>query len=325
MKKMDYKNNLDVIVPLYRPDKKFDKMLVQLLKQTKKPENIWLLNTECYPEFSTEAMKKRVDELVAKVKIVGSESVNIHLISIEKDEFDHGGTRAYGASLSNSSYMVYLTQDAIPKDEYLLENLLKPLEEEMVAVSYGRQDAAKDATIVETYTRIFNYPSKDERKSKEDLERLGIKTFFCSNVCAAYKKSVYEDLGGFVAKTIFNEDMIYASGVIEAGYQIAYASKAVVIHSHHYTCMQQLRRNFDLGVSQEEYRSIFSKVSSEKEGTKLVKQTIEYLFHQKEYIELVDFILESGFKYAGYLLGKNHRLLPQPFKVWLSMNKSYWR
>ena len=31
--------------------------------------------------------------------------------------------------------------------------------------------------------------------------------------------------------TIFNEDMIYAAGVIQAGYAIAYAADAKVIHS----------------------------------------------------------------------------------------------
>lgn len=322
---MDQNKNLDVIIPLFRPDKKFDKLLIQLLKQTVKPKNIWLLNTEVLPDYASETIKKRVHELVSRTKIAGSESVNIHVISIEQSEFDHGGTRAYGASLSTSEYMVFMTQDAIPNNERLLENLIEPFKMEEVAVTYGRQEAAQNAKLVEKYTRIFNYPSTDQIKSGEDLSRLGIKTYFCSNVCAAYRKSVYEDLGGFVARTIFNEDMIYAAGVIKAGYKIYYASKASVIHSHHYSWIQQLRRNFDLGVSQEEYKSIFKNISSEKEGTKLVKQTIGYLIDQREYIELIDFILESGFKYLGYLLGKQHRLLPQPFKVWLSMNKSYWK
>ena len=322
---MNQNKNLDVIIPLFRPDKKFDKLLIQLLKQTTKPKNIWLLNTEVLPDYATEVIKQRVDGLVSSIKIAGSESVNIHIISIEQSEFDHGGTRAYGASLSNSEYMVFMTQDAIPKNEYLLENLMEPFRMEDVAISYGRQEAAQNATLVEKYTRIFNYPSTDKLKSKEDLNHLGIKTYFCSNVCAAYRKSVYEDLGGFVARTIFNEDMIYAAGVIKAGYKVYYASKAAVVHSHHYSYMQQLRRNFDLGVSQEEYQSIFKNISSEKEGTKLVKQTLSYLINQREYIELVDFILESGFKYLGYLLGKKHRLLPQPLIIWLSMNKSYWR
>ena len=44
---------------------------------------------------------------------------------------------------------------------------------------------------------------------------MGIKTYFCSNVCAAYKKDIFEKLGGFVDRTIFNEDMIYAGNLIQ--------------------------------------------------------------------------------------------------------------
>ena len=54
----------------------------------------------------------------------------------------------------------------------------------------------------------------------------GIKTFFCSNVCAAYRREIYEELGGFVRHTIFNEDMIYAAKAVEAGYSVAYAADA---------------------------------------------------------------------------------------------------
>ena len=49
-------------------------------------------------------------------------------------------------------------------------------------------------------------------------------------------------------KTIFNEDMIYAADLIHAGYGIAYAADAKVVHSHNYSCSQQFHRNFDLGV-----------------------------------------------------------------------------
>ncbi len=68
---------------------------------------------------------------------------------------------------------------------------------------------------VEAYTRIFNYPKESRIKSKEDLPKLGIKTFFCSNVCAAYRKSEYNALGGFPLHTIFNEDMIFASHLLK--------------------------------------------------------------------------------------------------------------
>ena len=44
--------------------------------------------------------------------------------------------------------------------------------------------------------------------------------------------------------------MIYAAAAIQAGYRIAYAAQARVVHSHNYTFRQQFCRNFDLGVSQ---------------------------------------------------------------------------
>ena len=68
-----------------------------------------------------------------------------------------------------------------------------------------------------------------------DLPKLGVKTFFCSNVCAMYDRRTYEELGGFVESTLFNEDMIYAGHLVQAGYAIAYAADAKVWHWHNYT------------------------------------------------------------------------------------------
>ncbi len=125
---------------------------------------------------------------------------------------------------------------------------------------------------MERYTRQFNYPEQPSVKTKADLLRLGIKTYFCSNVCAAYKRDIFEQLGGFVNHTIFNEDMIYAAGVIQAGYAITYAADAKVFHSHNYSGWQQFTRNFDLGVSHVQYPAVFDGVPPEGEGMKLVKK-----------------------------------------------------
>lgn len=316
---------IDVIIPVYRPDRKLEMLLEKLVMQSLLPNKIILLNTEVFPEFSTTEIKKRVTELFHKIKVLGSKKVDIQIVSIAKEEFDHGGTRAYGSTLSDADYMIYMTQDAVPKDFALIHELIKPFEDPSVAVVYGRQEAQINAPIMEQYIRLFNYPDKDCKKTKADLERLGIKTFFSSDVCATYRKDIYEELGGFVKRTIFNEDSIFAANAIEADYAIYYASNAKVLHSHSYTLMEQLRRNFDLGVSQREYQDIFSRVSSEKEGTKLVKQALSYLYDQKRYIEMFEFIMECGFKYIGYFLGKRYTYLPQKLCQWLSMNKAYWR
>ena len=143
-------------------------------------------------------------------------------------------------------------------------------------------------------------------------------------MCAAYKKDIFEKLGGFVERTIFNEDMIYAGNLIQAGYKIAYAAEARVIHSHNYSCIQQFHRNFDLGVSQAEHPEIFESVKSEGEGIRLVKQTFSYLIAKKKIWLIPGFIMQSGFKYAGYLAGKKYRKLPSGVIMWCTMNPSYW-
>ena len=161
-------------------------------------------------------------------------------------------------------------------------------------------------------------------KSKEDLDELGIKTYFCSNVCALYKHRIYDELGGFVRHTIFNEDSIMAANTIDAGYKIAYVADATVVHSHRYTYRQQFSRNFDLAVSQEQYKRIFSRVKSESEGIKLVRDTAVHLIKNDQWFMLPDLICQSGFKYAGYLMGKKYRHFPRDVVKMMSMNKSYW-
>ena len=300
---------IDVIIPTYRPGKEFRLLLERLKQQSVPVRRVVIINTE----------KKFWDSRWEQ------EFPFTEVHHIKKEEFDHGGTRRKAAELTDAEIMVFMTKDALPADRDLIRNLTSPLKEPATAAAYARQLPNASCSLVERYTRSFNYPDKSSVKSREDLPVYGIKTFFCSNVCAAYRKDVYESLGGFTGHTIFNEDMIYASAVIQHGYRIAYAADAKVIHSHNYTCMQQFRRNFDLGVSQAEYPEVFQTASSESEGIRLVKKTFRYLCMNGRRRLIPGFVLQSGFKYAGYLAGKNYRRMPARMVRWCSMNKDYWR
>ena len=300
---------IDVIIPTYRPGKEFRLLLERLKQQSVPVRRVVIINTE----------KKFWDSRWEQ------EFPFTEVHHIKKEEFDHGGTRRKAAELTDAEIMVFMTQDALPADRDLIRNLTAPLKEPETAAAYARQLPNASCSFVERYTRSLNYPDKSSVKSRKDLPVYGIKTFFCSNVCAAYRKDVYESLGGFTGHTIFNEDMIYASAVIQHGYRIAYAADAKVIHSHNYTCMQQFRRNFDLGVSQAEYPEVFQTASSESEGIRLVKKTFRYLCVNGRRRLIPGFVLQSGFKYAGYLAGKNYRRLPARMVRWCSMNKDYWR
>ena len=118
--------------------------------------------------------------------------------------------------------------------------------------------------------------------------------------------------------------MIYAAGAVKAGYAIRYEAQAQVIHSHQYTNMQQLRRNFDLGVSQADHPEVFGEVSSESEGKQLVVQTWRYLKKRKLRRRFPGFCLQCGFKYAGYLLGRHYKKLPLSLVLKITTNREYW-
>ena len=301
---------VDVIIPVYHPGKEFSVLLERLTEQTAVIHRIIAMNTE--ENYWNKELEQKYPLL------------EVH--HLKKSEFDHGGTRAWAAELSDAEIMVFMTQDAVPADRNLIENLVKALEKEkMIAAAYARQLPNEMCSFAERYTRSFNYPEKSYVRTQRDLSLDGIKTFFCSNVCAAYKKEIYQELGGFVRKTIFNEDMIYAGKLIQMGYGIAYAADAKVIHSHNYSCMQQFHRNFDLGVSQAEHPEIFAGVPSEGEGIKLVKKTINYLIQKRKIWLIPGVILQSGCKYAGYLSGKNYRKLPRKMILWCTMNREYWK
>ena len=301
---------VDVIIPAYHPGKEFATLIKRLEKQSVPIRRIIVMNTE-------ESMWNKEWEKLSDV-------MEIHHIA--KSEFDHGGTRARAAELSDADVMIFMTQDAMPADRELLAELLKALEQdENIAAAYARQLPNAECSFVERYTRAFNYPDRSVVKTKEDMVQYGIKTFFCSNVCAAYKKDIYQKQGGFVRRTIFNEDMIYAGGLIQAGYGIAYAAEAKVIHSHNYNCMQQFHRNFDLGVSQAEHPEIFEGVPSEGEGMRLVKKTLSHLVRSEKIWLIPGFVMQCAGKYAGYLAGKNFRRLPKKFVLWCTMSPNYWK
>ena len=304
---------LDVIIPLYKPGRELFELLDRLDHQTVPIHKIILMNTE------EKYFRELTDgtDFALKYK-------KVQVFHLSKKEFDHGRTRRMGVTKSDTPVFVMMTQDAMPKDARLLEKLVANLKGD-VAVAYARQLAGTKSSILERFSRRFNYPDRSRIKSADDLRELGIKTFFCSDVCAAYRRDIYDALGGFVNRAIFNEDMVYAAGVINAGYRISYEAEARVIHSHNYTCLQQFHRNFDLGVSQAEHPEVFAGVRSESEGIRMVKVATAYLKQKHMLWQLPYFYLQCFSKYAGYFLGKHYQKLPERIVLSCTASPDYWR
>lgn len=299
---------IDVIIPVHRPGPEFTELLRRLEEQFMPVNQILVMNTRS--ETDVEKMLEGFS--------------GVRVVSLDKKEFDHGGTRDRGARLSEADYLLFLTQDALPADRHLTERLYEAFGDKRVKAAYARQLPREDCRELERYTRAFNYPEESRVKTKEDLPELGIKTFFCSNVCAMYERETYLAQGGFLPRTIFNEDMIFAGGLIKSGYAIAYAAEARVIHSHNYSGREQFHRNFDLAVSQAEHPEIFAGVPSEGEGIRMVKKTAAHCLRIGKPWLLVLLVWQSGCKYLGYRLGLAYKSLPRWLVLRCTMNQGYW-
>ena len=301
---------IDVIIPTYKPGIEFEKLIGRPQNQEYPIHKIIIINTR------TDIFPKELDR----------SNYEIEITHIEPDQFDHGGTRNMGAGMSDADIVVYMTQDAIPVDEKLIGTFAKIFEENPdIGIAYGRQLPREECNIIERYTRRFNYPEKSLIKTKEDLPRLGIKTFFCSDVCAAYRRNYLLSAGGFEDPTIFNEDMIFAGKRIYAGDKVAYVAEAKVMHSHNYTGSQQFHRNFDLAVSQAQHPEVFEGVPSEGEGIRMVKATAKYLLRNGYPWKVFTLVYQSGCKYIGYFLGKRYEKLPMWLILKCTSSKKYWK
>ncbi len=310
-------NMIDIIIPVYNPDEKLKKLLCSLYRQSVRADRIILVWT--VPD-GKDIGSTGCGEYIS---CYGDASA-VDTVFIEKKDFDHGGTRAYAASLSDAEYMLFMTQDAVPADDKLISALLKMFDYKNVAAAYARQLPSEDATLTERITRDFNYPDKERVQNSDTLSCYGIKTYFCSDVCAMYKKVCYDEAGGFVRRTIFNEDMIMAASLVKLGYTVMYTPEAKVVHSHHYTYMEQYRRNFDLAVSQREHPEVFNGVPSEGEGVRLVMTIAKKLVKAGKIYKIPDLFIESAFKYMGYRKGKRFDKLTDKTIMKCTMNRLYW-
>lgn len=243
--------------------------------------------------------------------IVEKDYPTINFATIPNKEFNHGNTRNMLANLASGDFLLFMTQDAIPYNNELLVELVKNFDDPAVQIVSARQIPKEDANPLEQFARSFNYPDEKKVKDKSMIEKMGIKTFFNSNVCSMYRASLFNgnEFSGFPNDVILNEDIIFSYFVIMKGYKVVYENKAIVYHSHNYSLKQQFKRYFDIGMAFNESKFMLENVSNEKEGVRMVMNQMKYLIKRNQYQYIIYSVLESGAKFIGYNIGKRHEKL----------------
>lgn len=297
---------VSVVIPTYNASRYLDAQLKALRAQTVKDIEILIIDSSSSDQTLDIARQHAIRTVI-----------------IPKSEFDHGGTRTLaGKTRSVGSVLVYLTQDALPRDEKALETLIHPLlSEEKCGVAFGRQIPYQNATPFAQHLRLFNYPAQSYIRTYADRTALGIRAAFCSNSFAAYRRDALEAVGWFAEDLILAEDIHVSARMLMKGYNLRYVAEAAVYHSHNYTVTQEFKRYFDLGVFFEKecwLLDVFGR--PEGAGIKFVQSEFSYLRSQGLLHLLPISLMRAAAKLIGYRLGHYYRHLPRAVLRRVSMH-----
>ncbi len=279
---------LSAIIPTLNAESSIGALIDALAAQSLLPDEILVIDS---------SSDDRTCEVAA-----AHDGVRVHVIA--RSDFNHGSTRDVAFRMASGEYTAFFTQDAMPANAECLANLIAPLDDDScVAVATGRQLPKTDARRFEQLVREFNYPGQSNIRSAEDILRCGIKAFFVSDVCAAYRRTAYLACGGF-PRVETNEDMLMAAKLMDAGYKVAYAADARVYHSHNLALREQFERNRAIGRVLQARADLLGSASEMNEGVALVKGVARQLLSERRIGELFAFGVDCAARLIGNRIGR---------------------
>lgn len=253
-------------------------------------------------------------------------NAGFELITIRKEDFDHGRTRHLGAeAASGAEVLLYMTQDAIPAHPEAFRRLLGAFRDPELGAAFGRQIPRASARSIEAHARLFNYPPESRIRSLESRHQIGFKAIFFSNSFAAYRRRALMSVGGFPGGTLFGEDTMVAARLHEAGWKTAYVAEAQVCHSHDYTLAEEFRRYFDIGAFHRRERWLVERYGAATgEGRRFVMSEMRFLLRHDRFA--IPYALARTIaKYLAYQAGKREHRLSTRVKLHLGLNREFWR
>ena len=155
------KANVDVVITTYKPNDYFKILINRLERQTVKIANIFIINmldqtkenAEGVYNFSYEMGKVHYNGIIAEDgDIMHFDDVcgnNIHIEYVTKEELCEKGTTSIVKSLSEAEYVLYVAQNVLPVDKYMLENMLKGFKDKKMGAVYARQLPNKSFNYIE--------------------------------------------------------------------------------------------------------------------------------------------------------------------------------
>lgn len=157
-----------------------------------------------------------------------AEEYGVKIVNIKKEDFTFGRSLNTGVEESKGEFVINISAHCYPVYPDWLEQLIKPFEDEKIAVSYGKQRGGQANHYSEHQWFKYYFPDVPQPRQANP---------YTHNANAAIRRSLWiehkysETLTGL-------EDLEWSSWALEQGYFAAYVPEAEVIHKHSETLKQ---------------------------------------------------------------------------------------
>ena len=179
------------------------------------------------------------------------------MIDVGPEGFHHARTRNRLMSQAGGEFVAMLTQDATPIASDWLSGLLSGFDcAERVGLVYGPYVPREECPPLEAVRlrRFFDSLSPDggpriDRLTAEELQHpipageIGPQRGYFTDANGCVRRAAWEQIP--YPPVPYAEDHALAVAMLGAGWAKTYVPAARVLHSHHYTPAQQMRRAFD--------------------------------------------------------------------------------
>lgn len=283
------KKKITIICPLYNAEKYIIDLNKNILKQKKvEISEIKYLLTESKDNSE---------------KILKENKIDYELI--KREDFSHSLTREKAAFAAKGDILVFITQDIVIESEKWLYELTNPIVTNEADACYSRQITKYNN--IEKYTREKNYPSTSSVVSKEDIEKLGLRTFFFSDAASAIRKETFIKLNGYDNKNLpISEDMYIAYKLIQNGYKIKYCAESEVYHSHNFK-LREIYDRYKLTGRFFKENSYLDQYGTTDSGAKLAKYVLKRIIQEHRIRLLFRYPFDMAARLFGMKAGKKSK------------------
>lgn len=171
---------------------------------------------------------------------------NLKYFRIPSQAFNHGLTRNFGVEKSQGKVLVFTVQDAIPCDENWLNQLTKPIFENIIdAICGGQKPNPNEHTNPIEWHRPIDKPRLNvidiSCNQFNELTSIEKAHYICwDNVNSAYSRNSIMTIP--FREMMFGEDAQWAVDAINNGLTIGYTGLSMVYHYHPFSFDFNLKR-----------------------------------------------------------------------------------